>query len=105
MDVALDVPFKMVNDKMRVIGSKPLIRAKLIGYQPRTSIDVFADNRMHLVLLTLATENLGFDFSATFQHSHDHGLSSILAGFLHTSTTLVMHVASLAADKGFVNFD
>src|SRR4051812_25417941 len=93
----------MVNDKMGVLGSKPLIGAKLIGHQPRTSIDVFANDGMHFVLFPLVTENLGFDFSATLQHSHDHGLCGVLSGFLHTGATLGMHVASLATDKGFVN--
>src|SRR5580698_7605959 len=98
----------MVNDQMSVVTGQSVVVRKLIGHNPRTGHYAVFDNLVHDFFLAPTTKDGGLDVPATFQHSHDYGLSASALHSAITAQTLAlcaMHVPRLSADESFIHFD
>src|ERR1035437_2126048 len=94
----------MVNDLMRVVTRKPLIREQRIGVESRASFDVLFHFRLQCVALAVRNYDSA-NLAATLQDAHD---SSLVFGSSSSDPALAftdVHVSRFAADEGFVRFN
>ena len=103
VDIASHVFNGVVYNLVEEISVPTVVRSKRVAVKSRSSRDVLFDFAVEHTL-SPAHDNCRANFSATFQKTHYwHLIFSTRAVDSLRSLTEV-HVTSLAADKGFVNF-
>ena len=104
VNLPINVFLGMVNNLMGVLGSQSVVGRQCVGVEGRASLDMLLN--FGLQHATLATGNyLSANLSATFKDAHNSGLVLSASTCDAALLDIQVHVASLAADEGFVNFD
>ena len=104
VNLSVNVCARVIDNLMRVIAGEPIVGKKFVGIKRRTGFDVFSHFLLQRALASVR-HYVGPYLSAALQEAHNGDLV-FSAGASDAATPLVnVHVASLAADEGFVNFD
>src|SRR5271157_2578380 len=104
VDAPANVFHGMVNNLVHIFFFKSLIRSQCVRVERRARHDVLFHFGLKDILAAIFNHS-GSDFPAPLQDSHDCGLvfSAGSADFLFA--LVFVHIASLPADKGFVNLN
>lgn len=109
MHVATDICFHVVDDVVGVFLIKTDIRGKLIGEKLAFRLDGFSDLTLDCrgrnVLNDLSAHLADRIASVAFQHSHDDSLACGATALDALRSFVLVHVAGLPADIGFIGFD
>src|SRR5262249_43640387 len=109
VDLAVHVPFGVVDDVVNVVGAQAVVREQFVGVDSRTTPDVFADVALQGVLAVVG-HNVHADGAVVpvpvAREQPLHGTLAHSASALDDALPAAdVHVASLATDVGFVYFD
>lgn len=108
VDVPLSVGLGVVDDLVNVVALQATVRRKIIGEHFRAGFDVFADSGLKLMPATgayYAGPDFGPIGAVPFQEAQDGDLAHSTGALDGPLTFRPVHVAGLAADEGFIDFD
>jgi len=106
VDIALGVGFGVVDEVMDVVSLKPEVGVSFIGEKMRAGFDVLANGHVQASPTSIIQDS-DAHLSAALQHRMNRNLPNWSASLtLHDALLAVLvHIANLAADEGFVDFD
>ncbi len=104
VNLTVNVGHSMVDDLVGVLSRKPFVGFQLVAVKRGARLDVLLNFGLESLLLSIV-DNSSSDFPATLQDSHHCGFIFRPAAGDASLPLCNMHVACLAADEGFIDFD